>query len=96
MSAEHTTTMAAQLGGAGLLGIVGPVAVHYSRTGVGGVPRPGLSHLAPEPGARPSTAARRGTRRGGSARPRPAHGGHTLPVSGAAPRATLDPPRGNR
>jgi len=64
MSAAHPTAVAAQLGDADLLDIVGPVAVRCSRTGVGGVPRPGLPHLAPGPGARPSTAARRGTRRG--------------------------------
>jgi hypothetical protein len=96
MSAEHATTMAAQVGDAELLGIVGPVAVHHSRTSSGGVPRPGLPHLAPGPGARPSTAARRGTRRGVGARPRTAHGVHTPPVSVAAPRNTLDPPRENR
>ena len=96
MSAEHATTMAAQLGDANLVNIVGPVAVRYSRTSSGGVPRPGLLHRAPGPGARPSTAAPRGTRRGLGARPRTAHGVHTLHVSDAAPRATLDPPRGNR
>jgi hypothetical protein len=96
MSAEHATTMAAQLGDAGLLDIVGPVAVHHSRTSCGGVPRPGLPHLAPGPGARPSTAARRGTRRGLGARLRTAHGVHTLHFSGAAPPNTLDPPRESR
>jgi hypothetical protein len=96
MSAAHDTTMAAQLDYAELLDIVGPVAVHCARTSSGAVPRPGLPHLAPGPGARPSTAARRGTRRGGGARPRTAHGVHTLHVSGAAPRKTLDPPRESR
>jgi hypothetical protein len=96
MSAEHATTVAAQLSDADLLNIVGPIAVHCSRTGVGGVPRPGLPHLAPGPGARTSTAARHGTRRGVGARLRTAHGVHTLQFSGAAPRNTLDPPRENR
>ena len=48
MSAEHATTMAAQLGDAELLDIVGPVAVHCARTSSGAVPRPGLPHLAPD------------------------------------------------
>jgi hypothetical protein len=96
MSAEHATTVAAQPGDANPFNIVGPFAVHYSRTSFGGVPRPGLPHLAPGPGARPSTAAPRGTRRGVGARLRTAHGVHTLHFSGAAPRNTLDPPRENR
>jgi hypothetical protein len=96
MSALHATTVAARLGDANLLNIVEPIAVHHSRTSFGGVPRPGLPHLAPGPGARPSTGARRGTRRGVGARLRTAHGVHTLHVAGAAPRNTLDPPRENR
>jgi hypothetical protein len=94
MSAVHATTVAARLGDANLLNIVGPFSVHYSGTGCGGVPRPGLPHLAPGPGARPSTGTRRGT--GGGARLRTAHGVHTLHVACAAPRNTLDPPRENR
>jgi hypothetical protein len=38
MSAEHATTVAVQLGDANLFDIVGPIAVHYSRTSFSGVP----------------------------------------------------------
>jgi hypothetical protein len=39
MSAEHATTVVAQLGDANLFDIAGPIAVHYTRTSFGGVPQ---------------------------------------------------------